>query len=288
MRPGRLFVFGLGFSAERLARRLLGEGWAVAGTTRSEERAAALRTEGVDVVLHGPDAPVDPATPALRSATHVLMSAPPGEAGDPVLPLLLDAIQAARPAWIGYLSTTGVYGDRGGGEVDETSELRPSGPRQARRVAAEALWRALDPPAHVFRLPGIYGPGRSALEQVRSGRARRILKPGHRFSRVHVDDIVEALVASMARPRPGAVYNVVDDLPAESAEVLAYAAELLGAPAPPAVPFEEADLSPMARSFYADDKTVRNDLIKRELGFKLRYPTYRDGLKAILEGYSAG
>ena len=283
----RLFAFGLGYVAKRLAAELIADGWRVAGTTRS----GGGDTAGLPIALHahGPDRALDPDNADLRQATHILMSAPPGEAGDPVLPALAQAIKAAPDmAWIGYLSTTGVYGDRQGGEVDETSELRPTGLRGRRRVAAEALWQGLSPAAHVFRLPGIYGPGRSAIEQVRSGKARRLIKPGHRFSRIHTDDIVRTLRASMARPRPGAAYNVVDDLPAESAEVLAYAADLLGVKSPPAVPFEEAELSPMAASFYADNKTVANDLIKRELGVALRYPTYREGLRAILADYSAG
>lgn len=286
---GRLFIFGFGYTAQFLARALLAEGWRVAGTTRTTESAGRLAQAGFDAFVFGPDAPFDAATPALQEATHILGSAPPGPDGDPALLALGDAIRALPNArWIGYLSTTGVYGDRRGGAVDETAELRPTSARSERRVRAEADWRSLDPAAHVFRLPGIYGPGRNALQQLVDGRARRILKPGHKFSRIHVADIVGAVRASFERPRPGAVYNVVDDLPAESSEVMAYAAELLGRPPPPGVPFAEADLSPMARSFYRDDKTVRNDLVKRELGLTLRYPTYREGLLALRADYSAG
>ncbi len=286
---GRLFVFGLGYTGRRLALALKADGWNVAGTTRTAAGVAALAADGLSAHVHTDETPLDPATPDFQMATHLLQSAPPGEAGDPVLASLADAIGALpHLAWIGYLSTTGVYGDRGGAEVDEASTLRPTGARGARRVQAEAAWRALRPSAHIFRLPGIYGPGRNALQQLRDGRAYRVLKPGHRFSRIHVADIVQTLRASMARPRAGAVYNVCDDLPAESAEVLAYAAELFGVAPAPAVPFEKAELSAMARSFYRDNKTVANGLIKRELGVELRYPTYREGLADLLGDYSAG
>ncbi len=285
---GRLFVFGLGFSAARLAELLLADGWRVGGTTRSAEKRAGLVARGIEAVIDAPDAAMDPATPAFAEASHILTSVPPGEAGDPVLARFGARISGVGREWIGYLSTTGVYGDRGGGEVDETDEARPSSPRTVRRVAAEAAWRALDPAAHVFRLAGIYGPGRNPLQQLVEGRARRILKPGHRFSRIHVDDIAAVVMASMARPRPGAVYNVCDDLPAESPDVMAHAAELLGVDPPPAIPFAEAELSPMAASFYGDNKTVANGLIKRELGVVLRYPTYREGLAALMADYSAG
>jgi nucleoside-diphosphate-sugar epimerase len=219
--------------------------------------------------------------------THVLISVPPDELGDPVFERHGDAI-AALPglAWLGYLSTTGVYGDRDGGWVDENSELRPNGARGRRRAAAEAawlgLWRGCGVPVHVFRLAGIYGPGRSPFDALRAGTARRIDKPGHPFSRIHVDDLASVLIASIDRPRPGAVYNVCDDEPASSIDVVAHAARLLGMPAPPLVPFDLAELSPMARSFYADNKRVSNALIKAELGVRLRYPNYRAGLAAIL------
>ena len=187
--------------------------------------------------------------------------------GDPALDRHADDI-AAIPglAWLGYLSTTGVYGDRAGGWVDENSELRPSGPRGQRRVAAEAgwqgLWRRRGVPVHIFRLAAIYGPGRSPFDALRAGTARRIAKPGQVFSRIHVDDLAGVLVASIARPRPGAIYNVCDDEPAAPEAVVAHAASLLGLPAPPLVPFEAAGLSPMARSFYDDNKRVSNALIK--------------------------
>ena len=195
---------------------------------------------------------------------------------------------AALPdlAWIGYLSTTGVYGDWQGAEVDERSELRGAKGRNRRRIEAEAAWLALQEtqglPVHVFRLAGIYGPGRSALDAVRAGRARRIDKPGHLFSRIHVADIATVLEASIARPNPGRVYNVCDDAPAEAAEVTAYACRLLGVVPPPLIPLEEAEMSPMALSFWEDSRLVSNRRLHEELGVTLAYPDYRAGLQAIL------
>lgn len=287
--PPRLFCFGLGFSALALARRRLAAGWRVAGTTRTAEKAGRLAAEGMEAFLFDSGRPLDEPAAALAGTTHLLASVPPdGGAADPVLAAHGAAI-AALPGlrWLGYLSTTGVYGDRGGGWVDETSALRPSGARGRRRVEAEAAWLALHArhglPVHLFRLAGIYGPGRSQLDSVAAGTARRIVKPGQVFSRIHVEDIAGVLEASMARPNPGAAYNVCDDEAADPAEVVAYAAELLGLPPPPAVAFEEAELSPMGRSFYADNKRVSNRRIKQELGVELRYPDYRSGLKALLE-----
>jgi nucleoside-diphosphate-sugar epimerase len=212
---------------------------------------------------------------------------PPDEAGDPFFDRHRDDIAGIRDlAWLGYLSTTGVYGDRDGGWVDESAELRPTGERGRRRVAAEAawldLWRERGVPVHIFRLAGIYGPGRSPFDALRARTARRIDKPGQVFSRIHVDDLASVLLASLARPRPGAIYNVCDNEPTSPAEVVAHAAALLGMPAPPLVPFEPAELSPMARSFYDDNKRVSNALIKAELGVCLRFPSYRGGLAAIL------
>jgi nucleoside-diphosphate-sugar epimerase len=280
-----LFCFGLGYTALVLARRLKGEGWQVGGTCREPDRAAALRTEGIEAIVADTTRP--PADPdgQLADATHLLASIPPDAAGDPALRLWGPAIARHRGlAWAGYLSTTGVYGDRNGGWVDESAALAPTGERGERRVQAEAAWLALLPgvPVHLFRLAGIYGPGRSALDTVRAGRAQRVVKPGQVFSRVHVDDIAEVLAASIARPRPGAVYNVCDDNPAPPDEVIAYACELLGVEPPPELPFEAAALSDMARSFYADNKRVSNRLIKDELGVRLRYPDYHAGLRALL------
>jgi nucleoside-diphosphate-sugar epimerase len=212
---------------------------------------------------------------------------PPDEIGDPVLDCHGAAVAAiAGLRWVGYLSTTGVYGDCGGAWVDEATEPRPAGERGRRRLQAEEGWLALHRsahlPLHIFRLAGIYGPGRSPLDAVRAGTARRIDKPGHVFSRIHVDDLAAVLRASMARPDPGAIYNLCDDAPAAPGEVIAHAAALLGVAPPPIVEFAAATLSPMARSFYDDNKRVCNRRIKTALGVTLRYPSYREGLAAIL------
>ncbi len=280
-----LFCFGLGYSALALARLVAPRWWGVTGTCRSAETAAALRQAGYRAELFDRDRPL--AAAAIGGATHVLVSVPPDASGDPVLARHGDDI-AALPglAWLGYLSTTGVYGDRDGGWVDETSALLPSGERGRRRVAAEAgwrdLWRRQGVPVHVFRLAAIYGSGRSPFAALRAGTARRIDKPGQVFSRIHVEDLARVLCASMSQPRPGAVYNVCDDEPAAPEAVVAHAAELLGVPAPALVPLAEAGLSAMARSFYDDNKRVRSALIRSELGVALRYPDYRAGLAAIL------
>lgn len=285
----RLFCFGLGYTAEALARAMLAEGWCVAGTCRDEQRRDALASCGIETWTFDAPHPLADAAEALADTTHLLSSIPPGAAGDPVLDAHGDDIAAlARGSliWAGYLSTTAVYGDRRGGWVDERSRLDPTQERGRRRVTAERgwldLWREHEVPVHLFRLAGIYGPGRNALEAVRAGRAQRIDKPGQVFSRVHVDDIVKVLRASMAHPNPGAAYNVCDDVPAPPANVIDYACGLLGVEPPPLVPFETAELTPLGRSFYADNKRVRNDRIKRELGVTLAYPDFRSGLDALL------
>ena len=288
----RLFAFGLGFSALALAERLAEQGWRIAGTVRDPEKRQALEARGFEIHLFDRDHPLaDPGT-ALAGSTHILISAPPDgrnePSGDPALDIHGNDIAALGPglAWLGYLSTTGVYGDRQGGWVDETSALTPSGDRGRRRLEAERGWLALGErhgiPVHLFRLAGIYGPGRSALDTVRSGNAKRVIKPGQVFSRIHVADIASVLEASIARPHPGAAYNVCDDDPAAPAEVIEFACGLLGVEPPPPVAFDEAALSPMAHSFYEDNKRVRNERIKRELGVTLAYPSYREGLKALL------
>lgn len=284
--PGRLFCFGLGFSAGALAQRLLATGWAVAGTTRSAEKAAALRAEGIEAFVFDRSHPLPAA--ALAGTTHLLISIAPDEAGDPVLDRHgADIAALSSLQWIGYLSTTGVYGDWQGAEVDETSELRGAKGRNRRRIEAEAAWLRLHQdnglPVQVFRLAGIYGPGRSALDQVRAGRAKRIHKPGHLFSRIHVEDIAAVLQASIARAHPGRIYNVCDDEPAPAAEVTAYACRLLGVEPPPLIPLEEAEMSPMALSFWEDNRLVSNRRLHEELGVTLAYPNYRAGLDAILE-----
>jgi len=285
-----LLCFGFGYTAQALARAL-GRGWSITGTGRGGEAPAAPRSGNFHWLRFDRDHSFERA--AFAGVTHVLLSVPPDEAGDLVFERHRDDIAAIPgPAWLGYLSTTGVYGNRDGGWVDESSALQPSGVRGRRRVAAEAAWLDLwcgrNLPVHVFRLAGIYGPGRSPFDALRDGTAQRVDKPGQVFSRIHVDDIAQVLMASIARPHPGTVYNVCDDEPAASADVIAHAAELLGVPVPPLVPFEAAELSPMARSFYDDNKRVSNALIKRELGISLRYPNYRDGLAAILAAERSG
>jgi len=283
-----LFAFGFGYSARALAAALRPEGWRVSATTRSEEKRAAFARDGVRCLIFDRGRPLADAAAALADVTHLLVSAPPDDQGDPVLDQQADAIIAApRLRWIGYLSTTGVYGDTGGARVDETAPLRPSSERSRRRVDAERGWLALHAeaglPVHVFRLAGIYGPGRSAIDQVRRGEVRRIDRPGHLFSRIHVDDIACVLKASIARPRPGAIYNVCDDEPAAPADVTAYACRLLGVEPPPSIAFEHAlpSMSAMARSFWNDNRRVDNSLLERELAVRLRYPDYRSGLAAL-------
>jgi uncharacterized protein YbjT (DUF2867 family) len=283
--PAHLFCFGLGYSARALARLVAAEGWVVSGTCRTDEKAAELRARGFAAEPFDRSCPL--AAGVMSGVTHVLVSVPPDVAGDPVLDSHGGDIGALPGlAWLGYLSTTGVYGDRGGGWVDEAAALQPSGERGRRRVKAEQgwldLWHDRGVPVQIFRLAAIYGPGRSPFEALSAGTARRVDKPGQVFSRIHVDDLARVLLASMRRPQAGAIYNVCDDDPAAPETVVAYAAALLGVPAPPLVPLAEAGLSAMALSFYDDNKRVRNALIKRELGVALRYPDYRAGLAAIL------
>jgi len=279
-----LLSFGHGYSAQALARRLTARGWRVIGTTRSEGKAALIRETGAEALVW-PGAALGP---ALDAATHLMVSAGPDAAGDPVLAAAGEAIRARATQfeWVGYLSTTGVYGDRGGDWVDEGSACRPSTRRGQWRLEAEQAWQRLHReaglPLHIFRLAGIYGPGRGPFAKVRDGTARRIVKPGQVFSRIHVEDIASVLEASIARPRPGAVYNVCDDEAAPPEDVIAHAAELLGLPLPEAVAYDEAEMTPMARSFYAESKRVANGLMHEELGVELAYPTYREGLAALL------
>jgi len=279
-----LLSFGHGFSARALARLLIPQGWRVIGTTRSPEKAEALRAEGTEPVIW----PGADMAPHLSEATHLLLSAAPDDEGDPVLAALSDEIaaHAAHLEWVGYLSTTGVYGDHAGGWVDESTPLTPATRRGHQRVKAEAQWRSLAEaaglPLHIFRLAGIYGPGRGPFAKVRRGTARQIIKPDQVFSRIHVDDIAQVLAASIESPNPGAVYNVCDNEAAPPQDVLAHAAHLLGTDLPPPEDYATAEMTPMARSFYAESKRVRNDRIREELGVELIYPTYRDGLAALL------
>ena len=276
-----LLSFGHGYSARALSRILLAQDWRIIGTTRNEDKAVGLMNDGIEPrIWPGADM-----APALNGATHLLISAAPDDAGDPVLAALHDEIaaRAGQFEWVGYLSTTGVYGDHGGDWVDETTPLTPSTKRGIARVQAESAWATIpDLPLHIFRLAGIYGPGRGPFAKVRAGTARRIIKADQVFSRTHVADIARVLAASIRNPNPGAVYNVCDNDPAAPQDVIGYAADLLGLPIPPAEDFETAEMSPMARSFYAESKKVRNDRITNELGVELLYPDYRSGLKALL------
>ncbi len=274
----RLFIFGLGYSGSEIARQAKEAGWNVAGTVRGDDKARQLAAEGIEAHRFDGTAPL--AASAFGASSHVLCTiAPLSAAGDPVLATCVPLLRGAR--WLGYLSTTGVYGDHGGGWVDETTPANPGQPRSLERLGAERAWQAMG--ATLFRLPGIYGPGRSAIDQVRAGTAHRIDKPGQVFSRIHVEDIANTVLAAMAKPSPAAIYNVADDLPAPTADVVAYACELLSVEPPPLVPWAEIapTMSAMARSFYAENRRVRNDRIKRELAVTLRYPTYREGLRAI-------
>lgn len=272
-----LLSLGHGYTASALAARLLPLGWTIIGTCRDPARAAVLRAAGVEPLLLPADL-----SPALARASHILAAAAPDAQGDPFLRAAGAELRASRPQWVGYLSTTAVYGDHQGAWVDEATPINPQSLRALQRVEAEKAWLDTGLPVHIFRLAGIYGPGRGPFEKVRDGSARRIIKPGQVFSRIHVDDIAETLLASIRRPNPGAVYNVCDDDPAPAEDVLSHAAHLLGLPEPPAVPYDEAEMTPLARSFYAESKRVRNDRIKAELGVNLRYPDYRAGLADLL------
>lgn len=276
---GTLFSFGHGYSAQALSRVLHPQGWRICGTTRDPAQSAKIRASGADPVVWPGQ------VPNLDGVTHILISTAPNADGDPVLAALHDEIAARADQfeWVGYLSTTAVYGDHQGGWVDETTQATPTAERGKWRVKAEQQWLAVPGlPTHIFRLAGIYGPGRGPFSKLKRVGMRRIVKPGQVFSRIHVADIAQVLAASMAAPNPGAVYNVCDDEPVPPQDVIAYAAELQGLPLPPAVPFDQADLTPMARSFYNENKRVRNDRIKEELGVSLLYPNYRVGLEALM------
>jgi nucleoside-diphosphate-sugar epimerase len=281
-----LLIFGFGYTGKALARRLMAQGWRVSATVRRREDREAAQALGV--------APLDPGDAdalahAVASVQAILVTPAPDERGCPGLRALGPAIGAARafPDWIGYLSTTGVYGDRAGGWVFESSALAAKSVEGARRVGAERDWlqtgRGMGLTVAVFRLPGIYGPGRSPFARLRQGSARRLVKPGHVFSRIHVDDLVAGLEASILRPRPAGIYNLCDDEPASASDVTAFAARLIGLDPPPEEPFEAAALSPAGRRFYDECKRVSNARAKAELGWRPAYPSYREGLLAILQ-----
>jgi dTDP-4-dehydrorhamnose reductase len=281
-----LFVFGLGYSARAFVRAERGRFDRIVATVTSAAKAETLAADRIEARVFGPDGRDPRIAGDLRDARALLVSIPPGEDGDPALGAYGDEIAAApRLAWIGYLSTVGVYGDHAGAWIDEATPPKPASARSRRRLAAEEAWLALGrrtgTPVQVFRLAGIYGPGRNPFVQLAAGTAKRIVKPGQVFNRIHVDDIAGALAASLDRPRAGAIYNVTDDEPAPPQDVVAYAARLADVAPPPEIPFDEAAMSPMARSFYGETKRVSNRLITQELGVKLRYPTYREGLAAL-------
>ena len=282
-----LLCIGMGYCARVLAGDLAAQGWAIAGTSRSADGAARIAAqEGyAGHVFDGTAAGTGLIT-AIGESTHLLVSAAPGLTVDPVLTACRDPLAASQALrWIGYLSTVGVYGDTGGAWVDEDSPPQPGQDRTKRRLAAEHAWldfgAATGRTVQIFRIAGIYGPGRNLLLNLRDGSAQRIVKPGQVFNRIHVADIAQALAAGMARGKPGRVYNVTDDEPAAPDQVVVFAAGLLGMAPPPAIPFEQAGLSPMAASFYAGNRRVRNERLRRELAVDLIYPTYREGLTAL-------
>ncbi len=274
LRDQRILFLGYGFVAKALARRLRADGWRARATFRREEQAGALAADGVEGVSWQSGS-IWPGV--VEGADAFLVSTPPDERGCPALAASGAALARAAPAWIGYLSTTGVYGDHGGAAVDEVSPLLATSARARARLAAETAWRKFGE-AHgrrvvIFRLPGIYGPGRSAFDQIRAGRAQRIFKPGQVFCRMLVEDIAAAIAASLERPGAGALFNLADDEPAPPQDVVEHACRLIGAEPPPLVPFEHASMSDLARSYYADNKRVSNALVKRALGLRLRFPT---------------
>ncbi|MEM6415122.1 MAG: SDR family oxidoreductase [Pseudomonadota bacterium] len=286
----KLFLcLGYGYTAQYLAPILIQNGWRVFGTTRSDEKVAQLREKKIEAILWSDK---DELQNVINKSDAILVSPTPDENGCPAFLATNKQIsQRAREIqWIGYLSSNGVYGDHTGAWIDEDTIPTPSGARGERRLKAEGQWRQLSEqsgvPVFIFRLPGIYGPGRSAFERLKNGTATRVVKPGQVFSRAHVEDIAAAVLASLQKPDAGRMFNIADDEPAPPQDVTAYAAELLGIEPPPETPLNDATLSPMARSFWADNKRVRNTLMKSALGVELKYPTYREGLRAILEGQS--
>ncbi|POF34398.1 SDR family oxidoreductase [Roseibium marinum] len=282
----RLFVFGTGYSSKAFVREIRDRFEWIGGTTRSLEKARDLKDLGVEPFLFDGKSKGEGIAEAITSATHVLVSIAPDDAGDPALNRHGEDIAAARPDWIGYLSTVGVYGNHDGAWVDEETPCKPVSRRSVQRVAAERAWldfaSSHQLPVQIFRLSGIYGPGRNVLEKFRNGTARRLVKPDQVFNRIHVADIAGVLSAAMERPSTR-IFNVTDDEPAPPQDVVTFAADLLGVEPPAEVPFETADLSPMARSFYGENKRVSNRRVKGELRYSFRFPDYRTALKDLLE-----
>ncbi|MDO8979237.1 MAG: SDR family oxidoreductase [Afipia sp.] len=283
-----LFIFGLGFSGRTIAERRGARGDRVTGTVRTQGKAQALVAAGLPARVFGPDGRDSAIDADLANSDALLISVPPGPGGDPVLAAYARQIAAApNLRWIGYLSTIGVYGDHQGAWVDEQTPATPTNVRSRERADAEQAWlsfgSANNIPVHVFRLAGIYGPGQSQLAQLARGTARRVIKPGQVFNRIHVEDIARVVDASLERPRAGAIYNVTDNEPAPPQDVVTFAASICGVVPPPEISLDNAGLTEMGRSFYAESKRVRNDLLRNELGVTLAYPTYREGLKALRE-----
>lgn len=291
---GSVFIFGLGYSARAFATQMRDDGWQVVGTTRSAEKADVLRALGFEPIIYDglPNSAVEA---KLKSADVILVSTAPdpngAEAnlpfrGDPVLRDFASVIKVLpKKPWLGYLSTVGVYGNHDGAWVDETTKCRPVSRRSRARVAAEQAWidvaDAAGIPLGIFRLSGIYGPGRNPLEKVARGAGRRIDKPGQVFNRIHVDDIATALVSAV-RKRAEGIFNITDDEPAPPQDVVAFAAQLLDVEVPPLIPFNEADLSPMGRSFYGENKRVLNAKSKEILAMTYSVPNYRAGMQRAL------
>jgi nucleoside-diphosphate-sugar epimerase len=279
-----ILFFGFGFSAAAMAKRLDRSAWKISGTSRSHEGATHISEQGYEGLVF------DALHAVPEDVTHIVTSVPPDATGDPVLNRFHDQLAARAKdfQWLAYLSTTGVYGDHAGGWVDELTALTPNTERGVRRLVAETAWLQLHRdhglPVHLFRLAGIYGPGRNALMSVKDGTAKRVIRAGQVFSRIHVEDIAGVLLASLHKPYPGRAYNVADDEPCPPQDVIAHAAKLLGVAPPPEIAFEDAALSPMARSFFMDSKRVSNARVKQELGYEFQYPNYREGLKALLAG----
>ncbi len=280
-----LLIMGYGYSAREFARHLRQrEGWSIIGTTRSRDRRNMLIGECPDLRIW----PGDELEDIIPEISHLLVSAPPAEEGDPVLTAIGSRLQTecTRLAWVGYLSTTAVYGDHEGAWVDEDTPPAPGTKRGTRRLLAENAWtefgKSVGARCNIFRLAGIYGPGRGPLEQVRKGRKRRIIRPGQVFNRIHVADIANTLLAAVDNSAASGIFNVCDDLPEGPETVIGYAAELLSVDLPPAVSIEGAQLSALARSFYSESKRVRNCRLKRDLGVQLQYPTYKSGFRSLL------
>ena len=286
----KLFCFGLGYSALALAKLVRFNGGNVSGTVRSQDKAKKLRADGIEAVVFdgtmpGPDVPA-----LLKQSDCLLISISPDRNGDPVLAQHADDIAAARPKGVVYLSTIGVYGNHDGAWVDEETPTKPESDRAIARAKAESEWIAVgamhDIPVMIFRLPGIYGPGRGPLEKLQNGTSKRIVKPGQVFNRIHVADIVRAVHAGLTRPRSG-IFNICDNEPAPPQDVIAFAAHLMGIEPPPEVDFAETEMTPMARSFYSDNKRVSGQKAQRMLPYRLKYPTYREGIRALVEADKA-